>query len=700
MGIAVVLMSAGLPGRLEKAYEALSIYNYFKAKELFYKSLDKDSVAAAYGLSVIYARDDNPFTQIDSAHKFINVAERNWPTLESKTRIEYAEVDVDSLSIDAQAYGIDSIAFERAKNDRNIEAWNDYINRFDNLAFRQKAISYRNEMVFEEVMEINTAEAYQEFIYSYPNAAQIDQAEKLYDLRNFEERTERKTLQSYQAFIDSFPDSPYRPDAEERIYTKATSSRKVEDYMTFIENFPDNPFVELAWRRIYAAEVKELNAENIAEFTLAYPEYPFMQELREEFELAVTRFYPITDGENWGFMNDLGRVAIPLAYDWVEQFSNGIAMVGQADDVLYIGKEGKRISERAFTDGFSFHKGYAVVEDGDFYGVINRLGEYVVLPLYDDIGENSEGLFYAEKDGMYGYIDETGDVVISFGYSDALDFHQGLAVVADSIGEKGLINKDGIAVTSFDYDWIESFSSIELPVRYRRDGLFGLLNRGGLELTDTTYTAMGEFSEGLALAASKDRYGFLSTKGDTIIDFNYTYTPKALTASKFRYGHAKVFQKDKVGIIDSAGAKVFPAIFEDVGEFRGNLIPVKKRGKWGYSNLDVNLAISYKFDYAENFRDSLAIVGKEELFGVIDTLGKVKVPLVFSEIEWMDTLLLVRDSALGLITLAQDTLVPLRYEGGKRLDDRIIQFKLFSGGYDYFDLRTKQFLRREENEGE
>lgn len=694
--LAVLLMSAGLPSRLTKAFEALSIYDYFMAKDLFYKSLKKDSVAASYGLSVIYGRNDNPFTQIDSAHKFITIAEEKWTAVDANSRLDYSTVGVDSLSILSQAYTIDSLAYFSAESINEIASWNKFIDEFDNTNFLSRAVKNRNELVFRQAKRENTSEAYAVFLETYPNADQKVEAKKLYDLRNFEERTQDNTLQSLQAFIDSFPSSPYVPDAEERIYTMATSNGKPQDYLSFIESYPGNPYVDKAWRRIYAAEVKEINAESIAEFTLGYPDYPFMEELKQEFELAVTRFYAVTDGDYWGYIDDSGELAIGLKYEWVENFSDGIAMVGVGDEVTYIDKEGKEISERRYTDGFSFSKGFAVVEKEEFLGIANRLGEYIAEPIYDDIGENSEGLFYAEKDGRYGYLNESGEIAIPFIYSDALDFHQGVAVVADSSGLKGLINKEGNSITPFEWDWIESFRSIELPVRFRKDGLFGLMNRGGLILTDTLYQALGEFSDGMVLAASGGLYGFLNTKGDTVIDFAYTYSPNALTDSKFLNGYAKVFQKDKIGVIDSTGVKAFPAIFEDVGIYQGNLVPVKKRGKWGYSDSDVNLAIPYRYSYASNFKDSLAIVAKEDLYGVIDTLGKVKIPLVYASLEWMDTLLLVQDSAYGLISLTQDTLVPLRYKEIIRMDEKVVQLKQFGSGYDYFDLRRKQFLRREE----
>jgi hypothetical protein len=696
VSLAILLISAGLPSRLEKAYEALTIYDYFKAKNLFYKSLKNDSVPVGYGLSVIYSRSDNPFTQIDSAHKYINISQEKWETVDVDSRIDYSSVGVDSLSISNQAYAVDSLAYLRAEQTMEIDAWHEFINGFDNAVFRAKAVEKRNEMVFRLAKVENTSIAFANFLLIYPDAAQVVEAEKLYDSRNFEERTASKTLQSYQAFIDSFPSSPYVPDAEERIYTMATTGGKAQDYLSFIETFTRNPFVDLAWRRIYASEVKEVNAESIADFTLSYPDYPFMRELKQEFELAVTRFYPITDGDYWGFINDKGEVAIDLKFEWVENFSDGIAMIGAGDEVSFIDKEGKEISKERFTDGFAFNKGFAIVEKNDFFGIINRIGEFIVEPIYDDIGENSEGLFYAQKDGLFGYLNEVGEIAIPFVYVDALDFHQGVAVVTDSSGSRGLISKEGSRITSFDYDWIESFKSIELPVRFRQDGLLGLLSRGGLILTDTLYQALGDFSGGLALAASGDYYGFLNAKGDTVIDLIYSYSPSALTSSKFENGYAKVFQKGKVGVIDSVGVKAFPAIFEDIGIYKGNLVPVKKRGKWGYSNLDVNLAIGYQYSYASNFYDSLAIVADGDLYGVIDTLGKIKIPLVFASMEWLDTLLLVQDTAYGIISLAQDTLVPFEYEKATQIDDKVIQLKRFTGTYDYYDLRKKQFLRREE----
>ena len=60
--------------KIEDAFEALSIYDYFKAKKLFYTELKRAiKSAAAYGLAMIYRRTDNPFSNTDNASKYRSV---------------------------------------------------------------------------------------------------------------------------------------------------------------------------------------------------------------------------------------------------------------------------------------------------------------------------------------------------------------------------------------------------------------------------------------------------------------------------------------------------------------------------------------------------------------------------------------------------------------------------------------------------
>ena len=64
--------------KIDKAYQALSVFDYFKARQLFYKSLKSNQVNASFGLATIYYKTDNPFSNIDSAAKYIAISLANF----------------------------------------------------------------------------------------------------------------------------------------------------------------------------------------------------------------------------------------------------------------------------------------------------------------------------------------------------------------------------------------------------------------------------------------------------------------------------------------------------------------------------------------------------------------------------------------------------------------------------------------------
>lgn len=692
----VAFAELGIPGKLRKGFEAFENYNYFKAKDLFYKSLKRDSVPAAYGLSLIYGRNDNPFFQIDSAFKFITLANQRYPQLGARDKLDYQEIGVDSITISVQVHFIDSLFYVLALRDNSIENWNDFIDRHYSEPFYKNAVSSRNQLAFELAQSENLSEAYAEFINTYPQAIQVPEAQKMYESRLYKEKTTGDRIKDYQRFILSNPESPYVFDAENRVYEIATKSGKVSAYLQFIQDFPNNTNIDSAWRNVYKLEIGELSAKSIAAFSLKYADYPFMDELKQDFEYATTYYYPIMVDSLWGFIDDKGEVRIKPAFDWVELFSENIAMVGKREKIAFVSKAGDRITDFDFDNAYSFKNGYAIVEKADHFGVINRAGENIIPFEYQDIGEFHDGLFYAQNDaGNYGYIDDSGKIVVPFVLENASDFNDGLAVV-ERDGAQGVIDKKGRLVINFIYDWIEPFTDNNKPSRVRVGTHFGLVDHHGIVIADTIYTQIGDFSDGLALASNQSSYGYLNLRGDTAIDFKYTYRPAALKNSVFVNNHARIFQKDKAGIIDTAGTKIFPAIFEDTGDYIGKLIPVKKGGKWGYASHAVDLVIGYKFDTAENFKDSLAVVSIKEKFGLIDTLGHTKLGFKYSSIVLFDSLALVSDTAFGLINMSGIERVPLVYKEAKRIDNHVIQFKKSTGGGpDYYDISKQKFIWRQ-----
>ena len=687
--------SVPFKGKLAKAFDALSVYNYFDARELFYKSLKKHKAPASFGLAIIYERNDNPFHNLDSAFKYISTADSLYPLLEKDELSEYADLNASIVQVDSLQVRIDSLFFVKADKRNAIIGWKGYLSNHESEPYYSLALEELHALAFDKALALDNSDAYKDFIQNYSMASQVEQAEEKLEESIYREKTKSGLIVDYREFIREYPQNPYRREAEEIVYQKFTKDEKLESYLRFIEDNPNNPYVSSAWKKIYALEIKELSPRSIAAFTLKYPNYPYINELQDEYDLVATRYFPVFNGQKWGFIDESGSLKIAFKYDFVEPFKESLALVGVGDSVAYINKSGRFINDGYYEDGFSFVRGFAVVMTNGKYGAINRLGEWVVKPEYDDVGEFSGGMFYLLNDDLYGYANQNGDLVIEFTYADANDFMNDRAVVAIN-GQYGIINTDGELLSELKYDWIDGFESAGNPTRFRVGQKFGLLNNDGIETDSILYDQIGEFHEEKALFAIGEKYGFLNIYGDTAIDLLYSYSTRAFNESYFQKGYAKVFQDDKVAIVDSVGNKVFPAIFQDVGRYRGKLIPIKKRGSWGYADKEVNLAIPYQYTMAHNFVDSTAIVQKNGQYSLIDSLGNNLLDSAYTDIFYIGPYLAVKDSLYGLIDRQGQPIAPMVYSTIEKVDTHTAKLKLPGGKLDYYNYQTNQFIWRQD----
>lgn len=682
--------------KLKKGFDALRVYNYFEAKSIFNNQLEREPAGASFGLSLIFSRNDNPFFHLDSAYKYILMADSAFYRIDDKKKIQLSELGIDRYAINMQYARVDSLVFESISKKGNPDEIQDFIQKYPNSKFLNEAINHRNNHAFALAKETNTAESYNSFIKYYPEAIEIQEAKSLYEQRLYEESTSKGSLEQYRNFISNNPQSPFIEEAQYAIFEKSTKTGDALSYYQFIQANPDNKYVENAWRKIFSIEVRDFNARSIAAFSIKYPDYPFTEELRRDFEYAVTEYYPIEENGKWGFIDEKGAVRIMPEYEFSENFREGLALVSKKDRVGFINKSGEVVVPFIYDDAYSFKNGFALVENDGKFGIVDRSGNEFVKTALDESGEYSEGLFYIAVEEKYGYLNRYGKMVISLQYDDATDFYNGRAIVEKN-GNKGIIDSIGNIISDFQWEWIEPFADIEMPTRIKKDNKFGLISREGNIVVPPVYDALGDFHEGLALAANEDKYGFINIKADTIIPFNYNFSQTALKESFFKNGYAKVYQKGKTGLIDSLGNRIFPAIFDDLGYFSGTLIPVSKNNKWGYADRKVNLVIPYNFESAENFVNGFALVKRNGKFGMIDSSGIAVIPFMYNEITPLDSnLFLVKDTAFGLINKENQQVLALEFAHAELLNSKLIRFSTDDEDYHYYDYRKARFIWRKD----
>jgi hypothetical protein len=150
-----------------------------------------------------------------------------------------------------------------------------------------------------------------------------------------------------------------------------------------------------------------------------------------------------------------------------------------------------------------------------------------------------------------------------------------------------------------------------------------------------------------------------------------------------------------MGVIDTADTRIVPAIFEDMGRFEGDLFPIKKRGKWGYSDTDIKLKIPYQFQMALPYVDSLARVKADNKWGMIDYSGEIIIPFDYNKIQQFETFyILENDTAIGLISMKGTEILPVVFNR-IILDDQGFFIVLYKGKLAYFDFRRKVFFWKE-----
>jgi WG containing repeat len=83
-------------------------------------------------------------------------------------------------------------------------------------------------------------------------------------------------------------------------------------------------------------------------------------------------------------------------------------------------------------------------------------------------------------------------------------------------------------------------------------------------------------------------------------------------------------QNDKWGVIDAKGKVIAKPIYDEFGWYISeNLIRLKKDNKWGFIDLTGKTVIKFEYDFACNFYDQKAYVVKAKNPQIINTKGEI-----------------------------------------------------------------------------
>lgn len=298
--------------------------------------------------------------------------------------------------------------------------------------------------------------------------------------------------------------------------------------------------------------------------------------------------FPVYLNNKYGYINQQGQMVIQPRFEFVTNFSEGLAAVIENRYWDFIDISGRVLIATRSSKVRPFSEGLAAVLVGDRYGYIDKKGNFVIEPQFEAAFDFSEGLARVKLNGQWAFIDTGGRTVFVAAFDYVDDFQGGYAVVAKVFGDRAH----------------RGFAAGDLKVSY--------IGKTG-SLTSTGWcNAASRFSETLATISTDSNIIAGISRGGLVMDNLDISDPANSIAKPVKYS-----------FINTNGQTLFEGTFQAVRAFADGRAAVRTNDKWGYINQLGEMIIPARFDAVEPFSAGLAFVKLNDEGYFIDTSGKV-----------------------------------------------------------------------------
>ncbi len=283
-----------------------------------------------------------------------------------------------------------------------------------------------------------------------------------------------------------------------------------------------------------------------------------------------------------GYMDENGKLLVPLHFDEARRFSEGIAVVGLGPEEtrLYglIDLKGHSVLEPSLPRIENFAGGLALFaeqsEHGLRYGYLDREGKQAIPPRFAEAGIFSEGLAAVSEGAVRGWIGSDGNFrivlpreAISYG-----GFHDGLAIISYSEADHRVIDSSGeeIYATSQRLAWRVGDGRIGAYSLSRGNYSYLAMPPGALSDLHGPFDYALPFAEGLAVVKPAGAALMTYLKANS----RFLGSPRFRQARPFSEGLAAVMLDARWGYLDADGHLAIPPRFLSAGEFERGWAPV------------------------------------------------------------------------------------------------------------------------------
>lgn len=287
---------------------------------------------------------------------------------------------------------------------------------------------------------------------------------------------------------------------------------------------------------------------------------------------------------------------------------------------------------------------------GTKWGYINESGEYVIQPIYSEASDFQNGLAVVAEKQKYGMITNTGEYFIAPIYESISPYIEKRAIALVDAQHYVMLGEEGETLTEEPYFSISNlhenravYAELHKSSRGQKHIVYGYLDADGKEVIPAEYEEAYDYKEQKALVKkNKYEYALINQAGERLATYPYHYVGS--------YGEGLlVFQETvngKYGYMDEKGTAVIPPSYSEASAFEGGLavimISVGDNLRYGVINKQGTFIISAEYDDIRDIGEERWAVGRSEdtnlpsssiRYAVADRAGTLLTKFIYRDVS-------------------------------------------------------------------
>ena len=333
----------------------------------------------------------------------------------------------------------------------------------------------------------------------------------------------------------------------------------------------------------------------------------------------------------WGLLEEKGRIILAHVYSDINPISN-TELTWVAKDSkwgLVDETQNKVLCPLQYDMVQVMSPNASLVQLGDVFGVLNHVNCAYLLPLtIEHVKRITQHELLFEEKGKWGIFHFSGRLISNAVYDSIGLFQPNIFIVKKEL-KYGLIDFKGLIKLPTEYDAIGASSAGYCAVK--QNGLYGFATRFGKVYIPIVYDDVKPFQKTQAAVKSKGKWGIIDIKNNVIIPFEFDEISSNAKNSLWLLKKGTATQLMAIGSTSYTSSQV--AYDKVYAEDTASLMRVEKNNVIYFCTTSTGqLAFESAYVKAEPMQNGFAIVTASTGIGVINSEGKVVIPVEFEEI--------------------------------------------------------------------